>query len=87
MGIESFGLQEEQVAISVGKTNDFVFDGGTVAGPCAFDLSAVDRGALQVVSNDLVGALVGVSNVAENLWQSLSRGIEGEVALYTGLGL
>jgi len=49
------------------KADHLVLYGGTVAGPHSLDDPAIERRAIQVRPYDVVGALVGVGDVAGKL--------------------
>ena len=66
-GIEAFGFDEHLVRVLVGKPHDLVFDRGAVARPYALYHARIHRRTVERGADDLVGALVGVGDVAGNL--------------------
>jgi hypothetical protein len=53
----------------VGEPKDFVLDAGTIPSPHPLDDTGEERGTIHCTPNDLVGSLVGVSDVAGHLGQ------------------
>jgi hypothetical protein len=66
-GMQALGLQEELMTLLVGKSNDLVFDRGTIPGPYAIDVPGKHGRPMQVFPNDVVGLFVGPSDVAGHL--------------------
>ena len=48
------------------KFYHLIFDGGTVAGPRALNLTAIKRRLTQVITNHFMRACIGMSDVARN---------------------
>jgi len=67
VGSQAFRLDEYLVLILVGKAMDLVFDRRAVTRANAFDDPGVHRRAIQVLADDVVGALVGMGNPAVDL--------------------
>ena len=71
MGGQTLGLDKDLVLVLVSETVNLVLDGRAVARAHPFDHTGVHRRAIQVVADDLVGALVGVGNPAIDLLRML----------------
>ena len=69
---QAFGLQEDLVAVLVGKTVDLVFDARAVAWPYALDHPGEHRAAVETRADDLVGAGVGMGDPAGHLARVLA---------------
>ena len=67
MGIQAFRLDEHLMARFVGKAVHFIFNRGAVARADPFNHARVHWRAIQVTQNNLVGALVGVRDMAAHL--------------------
>ena len=67
MGIQTLRLDEHLVAGLVGEAVDLVLDGRAVARPDPFDHPGEHRRAIEIVEDDLVGALVGMGDMAADL--------------------
>ena len=66
-GVSPFGLQEDLVALAVGKPDDLVFDRWAVTRAGALDLAGVHRGAVQVGPDQVVDGGVGIGDMAVEL--------------------
>ncbi len=66
-GVAAFGFEEDLVGLFFSEANDFVFDGGAVAGSAAVDLPGVHGGAVEVVADGLVDVVVGFGQPAVKL--------------------
>src|SRR6266516_3890054 len=62
-----FGLQEDLMPLLIGKAHNLIFNGGTIARTNTLDYAGIKRGAVQVVTNDLVGTLVSMYQIAGQL--------------------
>ncbi len=67
--MQPLGLQENMVPVFVCKTVHLVFDTGTVASTDAFDLACEHRGTIKARTDDVVGFLIGIGDVAIDLRQ------------------
>lgn len=76
--VETFGFEEDLVAILVGKLDYFVFYGRTVAGADAFDLAAVKRTAGDGFLKNCLRAFIGVGEEALDLGAGDAVSEEGE---------
>jgi hypothetical protein len=82
-------LQENLVAVFVGKANDFVFNAGAIAGAFGLDPAAVDGRQVQIVANQLVGRCRGAGEVTGHLFPlDPDLGVKAEPAhiVVAGLG-
>jgi hypothetical protein len=70
--VRPFGLQEDLVAVLVGKAVDLVLDAGAVARAHAFDHAGEHRAAVEAAADDVVRALVGVGDPAGHLARVLA---------------
>ena len=61
------GLYKELVARFVGKTNEFVLNRGAITGPCAVNLTGIQRRSLDVGENDLVRFVVCIDDMTRYL--------------------
>src|SRR5579864_8770305 len=67
VGTESLGLEENLVALALGKTDDLVLNRLTIPWADSLDDAGEERRAVQAAANDFVGTLVGVRNPARQL--------------------
>ena len=66
-GVLAAGLHEQRVAVLAGEAHHLILDGWAVARADTLDHAAVQRAALDVVQNDLVGLRVRVGDPAFHL--------------------
>ena len=89
--LQRLGLDEDMVALLVSEAVDLVFDAGTVAGPHTFDLPGKERRAVEIAFDDAVGLLVGIGDVARQLFRTETLPVgpeaEGSGRFVTGLRL
>ena len=64
---QAFRLQENLVAVLVGKAVDLVFHAGAIARAHALDLAHEHRAAVKAGTDDVVGAFVGMGDPARHL--------------------
>src|SRR5699024_7582743 len=64
---QTFGLDEDLMRRLVRKTHDLVFDGRAITRADTLDIAGINRRLRQMRTNNVVRALVGVSNVATDL--------------------
>ena len=67
LSILTAGLDKDGMALLLLKAHDLILDGRAVARANALNIPAVERRAVEIVENDLVGLGVGVGNVAVDL--------------------
>mgnify|MGYP000361627069 CR=1 FL=1 len=67
LGVLAAGLYEERVTVLAGEAHHLILNGGTVARADTLDHAAVQRAALDIVQNDLVGLRVRVGDPAFHL--------------------
>ena len=60
--------------VAIGKAHDFVFDRRTIAWPDPFDHPSVHWAAIEVITDHVMGFLVGVGDIARHLARMLIRG-------------
>ena len=65
--IQAFGLDEDLVAVLLGKAHHLVLDRRAVARADAFDLARIQRRTVQRAADDVVGLLAGVGDPAADL--------------------
>ena len=75
IGVSALRLYENLVRRFIGKTHYLVLDGGAVAGTGSLDLSGEERRAVQILSEDLMGLFVGMSQVDRHLFNLYGCGI------------
>ena len=71
MRVAAFRLQKDRVRLAPGEPDDLVLNGRAVARARGLDLTGVQRRAVEIGADDLVGALIGFGQVARQLraWQ------------------
>ena len=67
VGCQPLGFDKHLVALLVGKAVNLVFDRGAVARPDALDDPGIHGGAVEVLADDVVRALIGVGDEAVDL--------------------
>ena len=67
LGVLAAGLYEQRVAVLAGEAHHLILNGGAVARADTLDHAAVQRAALDIIQNDLVGLRVRVGNPAFHL--------------------
>ncbi len=73
VGEEGFWFEEDMVGIALSEADDFVFDGGAIAGAAVcLDLAGEHGGAMEVGTDDVVATGCGVGDA------TLSGGLGGE---------
>ena len=78
LSVQPHGLNEELMPLLVGEPLHFGLNGGAVPGAHPLDGTVIERGAVQIGSNDLMGGMVGVGEVADRpVFRGLVR-LEGE---------
>ena len=93
VGGNAFGFEEDLLAFLFGELDDFVLDGGAVAGADAFDDAGIHGRFVEVGADDRGGGVGGVSDMAGELatlsWQDgagrvavWSDGVEALVGRY-----
>ena len=78
LGVQPAGLDEQLVPGLVGKTDDLRLDAGTVPGTHAGDGAVVHGAAVQILTDNPVGLLVGIGQVAHGGIVDLVGGVEGK---------
>ena len=78
LGILTAGLNKDGMALLLLKAHDLILDGRAVARTDALNIPAVERRAVQVVENDLVGLGVGIGNIAVDLVVHRNAGHKAE---------
>ena len=79
VGGQTLGLQEDLVAVFVGKSIDLVFYARAITRPNAFNFPHEHGASVKARSNDLVGSFVGVSNPTRHLrWVHVCAAHEAE---------
>ena len=74
MGAQALGLDEDLMRVLVRESHDLVFHRGTVARSHAFDQTGEHGRSCGCAANDVVGALVGRSDVAGQLTRMAAAG-------------
>ncbi len=80
LGVQSFGLEDDLVAVPLRKADDLVFKRGAITGRHPFNDAAVQGGQVQVFPHHLVDLLAGVPDETGNLGQPRRLAREGEGA-------
>src|SRR4249919_768309 len=65
--VQTFRFEKNLVPILVCEAMDLIFDRGAIPRTVALDYARIHRRAVNCAADDLMGARVGVSNVARNL--------------------
>ena len=77
MGCQAFGLQENLMAVFVGKAIDLVFHAGAIPWPNTFNFPGEHRTSVESRSDDVVRSLIGVGDPARHLgWVHISTAHE-----------
>jgi hypothetical protein len=50
--VPAFRFQVKLMGVLVSELDEFIFDGGAIAGAYAFDLAAIEWGEVEVILND-----------------------------------
>ena len=63
-----FGFHEDLMSFLICKTNDLVLDGRAISGPSPFNDTTEHGRTMEIVSDDLVGFFIGISQPAKSLF-------------------
>ncbi len=78
VGIEAFRLQKDLVGALGGEAHDLIFDGRAVTRAHRLNVATIHGRLVQIRGDDLVGANVGMGNMADALGHRDALGHEGE---------